>query len=254
MALLALTACAAAVLILLIAGMNGRSTAKASANAEGHAAATSTLSRPDRIRDPQPSHEPGHARAPSAASEGTGEPAIASMAALRRPQTDEDRDLDRAATDEIAVLTDSTGAPSPEDAPGTPIDGSFRLLAGDLGAEGGSLYAFRTDRGRVCGGLLATAVGCFESFHGGDGVVNWTVATSDAGGTIIFGFAPDRVRAVGVLYGDSSARASTRDNAFYLEIAGVRPDAVTTLIVVFENGREEQFPLKLGEAHTEENP
>lgn len=170
------------------------------------------------------------------------EAAIASMSTLRRPQTDEDRDVERAAEREIALLTDPDGAP-PEFWPGNPVEGSFRHLASGLGASGADLYAFATDRGRVCGGLLGAAVGCIEGFFEGDGAVHWTIGSSDDGATVVFGFAPDRVRAVAVLHGDGQTEATLTDNGFFVEIPGVERSGIDWLVISFADGHAERVEL-----------
>jgi hypothetical protein len=167
--------------------------------------------------------------------------AVSSMSALARPVSAEDEDVERAAGPDIAALTDPTGAPTEADLPGQIAEGSFRVLASPGGRWGGEMFAFRTDRGRVCGGLLGAAAGCFEGFHAG-GLVNWTIARAEDGTTIVFGFAPDRVRGVSAIVGDSARDTPVVNNSFYLEIDGT---PLTALVVRLVDGGQERIPLHL---------
>jgi hypothetical protein len=177
--------------------------------------------------------------------------AVASMAVMKRSASDSDRATERASGREIAVVTEQDGAP-PEMWPGESIPGSVRVLATGLGAAGGTLYAFRTNLDRVCGGLLGVATGCFEGFTA-DQPVNWTIGES-SGTTVLFGFAPDRVEAIrAVVDGEAQAPVAVSDNAFFIEIPGRTPASVRALeLLPPANGQLERIELALHPNHEDD--
>jgi hypothetical protein len=165
------------------------------------------------------------------------------MNTLSRPETATDRAAGLAARDVIAALTDTAGAP-PGMAPGRPIAGTFCILAANLGPEGEALYAFRTDRGRVCGGLLGHAAGCFTRFEQGNSI-NWTVDHSSDGRTVVFGFVPDDVRSVRVLLDGVAREMTLTGNGFFLELRSTPLASLTALEATLAGGGTERVPLNL---------
>ena len=168
--------------------------------------------------------------------------AVDSMGVFRRAQSEADVEAERAAREEIARLTSAEGAPGYMD-PGRPVPGSYRVLSPPGGQYNASLYAFRTDNGKVCAGLTGKTGGCFEGFTA-ESSVNWTLGDT-AGGVVLLGFVPDRVTAVSAIGRDGQRfTASVHDNAFYLEIPGRTADSLVALSVTPPAGRdEERIPL-----------
>ena len=168
--------------------------------------------------------------------------AVDSMGVFKRAQSEAEVEAERAAREEVARLTSAEGAPGYMD-PGRPVPGSYRVLSPPGGQYDASLYAFRTDYGKVCAGLTGKTGGCFEGFTAESGV-NWTLGDT-AGGVVLLGFAPDRVTAVSALGRDGERySASVHDNAFYLEIPGRTADSLVALSVTPPAGRdEERIPL-----------
>jgi len=169
------------------------------------------------------------------------EHALDSMSVMNRAASAADRDAERVAAREIRLLGDTSGAPEAM-WPGRAIDGSLRVLGSALGSSSATVYAFRTDRDRVCGGALGMAAGCFEGFPQ-DAPVNWTIGTKGDGTTVVFGFAPDRVRAVSAIVAGASHPALMTQNAFFIEITGVEPSAVSALVVTFADGGAQRVEL-----------
>jgi hypothetical protein len=168
------------------------------------------------------------------------------MGALDRPQTAEEHTAEQNAATEIARLTDGVGAPAVDMIPGNAIPGSYRILASTPGTTNGSLYAFRTDRLRVCAGLSGQAGGCFEGFLGHD-VANWSVGDRPGGGIIVFGMLPDRVRAVNIVFDDATVPATVAENAFYAELPDRSPNSLRALELVTDADRvPERVPISLG--------
>lgn len=170
------------------------------------------------------------------------ERAATTMSVVSRAESAADRSAAGLARSDIgALLAGGAGRP---DNPGRAIVGSIRLIASGLGSEGRALYVLRTDRGRICGGLVGAAGGCFEGFTA-DSPVNWTVGGSEAGPTTVFGFAPDRVASISIVVGDRLIPARLTNNGFYAEVDGAAPGALDALEIGFTNGTITRTDLQL---------
>jgi hypothetical protein len=167
--------------------------------------------------------------------------AVDSMSVLRRPPSDVDRVAESRAASDIAALTEATNAPGSM-WPGKPVEGSFRLLAGEGGPGRADVYAFRTDRGRVCAGAAGVTGGCFEGFTEGDGV-NWSVGSGSDGKAAVLGFAPDRVESIKVIVaGHVAAETTVHDNTFYVQFEStLPPEAIEVFPPLY--GKEERIAL-----------
>jgi hypothetical protein len=164
------------------------------------------------------------------------------MTSLHRSQSAADRETERRASHDIALLTDSAGAPDGM-SPGSLMPASFRVLRSHVGPSDAQIYAFRTDGDRVCGGILGETAGCFEGFAE-DAGVNWTIGSRDDV-TILFGFAPDRVASLrAVLDTGAGPEITIHDNTFYLEISG--PSKLEAIDVFPPlDGEEERIDLSI---------
>jgi hypothetical protein len=170
------------------------------------------------------------------------ERATETMSALGRAPSAADRAVGVAASRDVQALL--AGGAGRQDNPGRAVPGSTRVLLDRLGADAHVLYAVRTDRGRVCGGLVGVAAGCFEGFAA-ESPINWTIGGKQGGVTTVFGFIPNRVEAVKILLKDRSLTAQIGSNAFFAEIADASPAMVTGLLVTFRNGSTTQVSIDL---------
>jgi hypothetical protein len=166
------------------------------------------------------------------------------MGSLSRAQRADEAQAERDYRTEIAHLTDPTGAPDPSWVPGDLVPGSLRVLATGLGEDQASLYAFRTERGRVCGRLHGGAGGCFETFPQDHGISEMVSFKSD-GSLVIFGFAPDRVETVRATVDGYTVSAPVHDNAYFIELASTWPSLVVLDVVPPADGVSETIEIPL---------
>jgi hypothetical protein len=174
--------------------------------------------------------------------------AVDLMGSMSRPQTATERDLEDAMKKEIAVLTDPTDAPVSDWVPGRPIPGSLRVLATGLGHADETLYAFRTERGRVCGGLQGKGGGCIEGFTDDHGVSDATLFESD-GTLIVFGFAPDRVESIRATVDGYTVSAPVRNNSYFIELASTAPTEIVLEVLPPANGTSETIAFSFAYAN-----
>lgn len=173
--------------------------------------------------------------------------AIENMGALALPARAADAALERRLAAEITALTAVPSGVPEAMAPGSAVPSSLRVLREGLGSADRAIYAFRTDRGRVCGGLTGAAAGCLDGFRA-VAPVEYTIGVAPSGAITLFGFAPDTVRSVELVAANGRHVAHISRNTFFLELpqlsGGVA--SIEALRVVFKNGRTQAIDVAYG--------
>lgn len=190
--------------------------------------------------------------APASQHAPTAEPpivkeALSSMNVFDRAQRAKDRDVAAAVAADIDAVVSAVGAPSSDAEPGSANTASVRSLLERVGSKKRTIYAFKTSKGRVCGGLSGVTAGCFEGFTKG-GPVNWTVGRAPGEPVVIFGFVPDGIESVRVIAEGASLAADLGENAFYAELqsAASGVETLKAIVVTYKSGVEQRLPLSLG--------
>ena len=180
---------------------------------------------------------------PSSAGAARGEPSHAPLAVFDRRQTPSDA-LPGSVAATLRGLEGSADV-SEKLRPGQLVLERSRLLLADLDTRGADLYAFRSEKGRVCYALTTGPQGCIAPFNI-DQPVSWSLFDHDGFGagrpTAVFGLTPNNVTGVEVGVGGSTRAARLANNAYFLEIGDgtALPDR---LIVRFTNGRSTTIDL-----------
>jgi hypothetical protein len=177
-------------------------------------------------------------------------PAFANMRTLAESETALDRNIARAEAAAIAQLTTPAADVPADMLPGQAERGTVRVLLDNLGPNKRAIYAYRTTKGRVCGGLTDQSSGCFDGFTE-QAPVTYTFGVpggnSSVEGLIVYGFMPDSVRSVSVVIAGIEYDATVGRNAFFVQLpsASVSPRSIEAIIVGFVNGRTQIIPIAL---------
>lgn len=180
---------------------------------------------------------------PSSRDASRGEPSHAPLAVFERGQTP--RDAVPASV--AATLRGLEGNADVVDElrPGQLVLERSRLLLADLDARGADLYAFPSEKGRICYALTAGPQGCVGRFSV-EQPVSWSVFDHDGLGagrpTAVFELTPNNIKGVDVGVGGTTRAARMANNAYFLEMSDgtALPDR---LIVRFANGRSTTIDL-----------
>jgi hypothetical protein len=134
---------------------------------------------------------------------------------------------------------------APPSAPASEVTGSVapaqaHLLLSGVGSLGVSIYAAKTDAGRVCIFDTHGPAGCSDQFTSTVPVVWQGEVTQSGKWTHIAGLAPDRIQAITLQNQDGSTQQATlRNNAFYVE-----PDGdPTALVLTYRDGSTQTDPI-----------
>ncbi len=111
---------------------------------------------------------------------------------------------------------------------------AIRLL-GSVDGAGRSLYAALRPNGGACNAIAGAKGGvgstCADTLQ--DGI---SIAASDAGGWLVYGFAADDVAAVDVIVGGKPQAAAMLVNAYALDLGGADLAQATALVVHHADG------------------
>lgn len=132
--------------------------------------------------------------------------------------------------------------------PGTPDLSSVRALITGIGPASRTIYAYTTDRGKVCSGLTGVSSGCLPGFSE-EAPFAWTFVPATAEEpALIWGMIPDYVTEVDVSVGGMSHVAELRNNAYVFQAASAATRSFDSLTVKLSDGtsRTTNLPTAAG--------
>jgi|RhiMetdeSRZDD1v2_1073273.scaffolds.fasta_scaffold02148_29 hypothetical protein len=175
-------------------------------------------------------------------------PAAESMSVFSEPQSSTDAALSASnqVRDEIAATTGQAPDAAEELLPGAETTGSLRALLTDLGAEGRSIWALVTAKGKVCAGLTNYTAGCIGKFTSPLEHVTYTYGRPSVGeAVIVWGLAPDDVAKVEVLVDGAPYQAQLGRNAYYYSLASpeLGTDSIGGLVITLHDESSIEIPF-----------
>jgi hypothetical protein len=149
-----------------------------------------------------------------------------------------------------ATDTTLTGGADTSMLPGRASLGRGAVLLQNVGVSRRTLYAFPTDRGRVCFALTDVGAGCTDGFSNAV-PVNVTVGKPDGKPTgsgepiVVWGIASNAVKQINVVINGSSHAATLSRNAFFYQLSSNATSAeeVQSLVVTLRGGATRTIDL-----------
>ena len=132
--------------------------------------------------------------------------------------------------------------------PGAEV-GPIRIPLSALGSGDRLIWMYRTDRGKICSGLTDFTAGCLDRLPVGQAINPVAGDPEDGGGTIVWGFAKNDVRAVSVVVDSTLQTATLGRNAFFFQAASQSANP-TTVIATLANGTTDSVALTAPSAKT----
>lgn len=165
-------------------------------------------------------------------------PTPADLAALRHPEVREAIDV---------LTSDDPGVPEAWN-PGAA--GDLRVLLSGLGPSNRLVFAFKTERGRLCAGLSGFTSGCLSALPASESI-SLTVGDPDGEGmgegAIVWGVANRDVSTVSVVVGGRALSARVGSGAYFFQApTGVRMAELERIVVRLRSGAVESSALPTG--------
>jgi hypothetical protein len=118
-----------------------------------------------------------------------------------------------------------------------------RLLMSGLGVASRSIYAYPTDKGKLCAGLSGSTAGCLIGFPT-KAPIDWTfIPPTDGEPAIVWGIAPDFVAHVTVIVKGEQHSATLRNNAYFFQASSADITAFDGLQLSLTDGTTRNIPL-----------
>jgi hypothetical protein len=123
------------------------------------------------------------------------------------------------------------------------------LMTG-LGTAHRMIYAYPTDKGKLCAGLTGVSSGCLPGFFK-NAPIDWTFIPPNGNEpALVWGIAPDSIEQVGVIVDGVTHIATLENNAYFFQAPTTNTVAFDALIINLADGSTRTVPLPSEDAIT----
>jgi hypothetical protein len=125
------------------------------------------------------------------------------------------------------------------DSAGPTVKGSRRILLVRPGKVNTIVYAFLTESGKACYGVLGDLASC-DGGADQTAPFTWSAGGPAGGPRIIAGLAGDGVKSIDVIVNGQSWLAKLANNAFYIEVPFDHKHTITSIVATMEDGSQKK--------------